>query len=142
MSLHDRSPSSGGSKTDRGVVREARSQRDRVPGSRGEEEQPGAEADSPDIPGGVAGISHLRAGTTVAQPDQSSARDTIGAWSTLNRHKKLKRSMMMMDREIDHRARHRSTTTRNEEKSTRGGRACSSSSSNALDSTVELSVGC
>lgn len=116
--VHDRSPSSGGGKTDRGVVREARSQRDRVPGGRGEEEQPGAEADSTDIPGGVAGISHLRAGTTVAQPDQSSARDTLGASSTLNRrHKKLKRSVM--DQEIDHQARHRSTTMRNEEKSTR-----------------------
>lgn len=75
----NRSPSSGGSKADRRVVRETRPQRDRVPGSRGKEEQSGAETDGSDILGGVAGISHLRAGTTVAQRDQSSARDILGA---------------------------------------------------------------
>lgn len=87
-SFFARSPSSGGGKADRGVVCQARPQRDRVPGGRGKEEQPGAEAHGSDIPGGVAGISHLRAGATVAQRVQSSTFDAGRASSsTLNRGK-------------------------------------------------------
>lgn len=73
MCIICRTSSPGGRATDRRIIRAARSQRDRVSGGGGEEEQLGAEADGADIPGSVAGISHLRAGTTVAQSDQSSA---------------------------------------------------------------------
>lgn len=122
--LFRRSPSPGGGKTDRGVVRQARPRRDRVPGGRGEEEQPGAEAYGSDIPGGVAGISHLRAGTTVAQRDQSSTTDASAP------SKKLKRSR---DKQEVRQARRGETNAQRKSCKTNGGRACSSSSPNAVD---------
>lgn len=65
-----RPPSSRSGAIDSWVLCPEGSQRYRVPGRGGEEEQSRAQANSPHIPGGVATVSHLRAETAVAAIDE------------------------------------------------------------------------
>lgn len=77
MKIKFRTPSPRGSEADSGIVCPTRSQRDRVPSDRGEEEQPRAEANGSDIFGSVAGISHLRARATIASGVAEDEKRTI-----------------------------------------------------------------